>query len=323
MAHARSFATYLNLITAGAMLTGGAVFVHDAEAAAVARRATKPIRRTASAPAHASAPNETQPSVGAVPASDEGPGGALAGRRNRETEPRARPRRADDPPNSGRASDTPKQGAQGAPAKATSDPGAASKASAQETARAQQAAPIPSSTTSRAADARATVAKSPAEAPSIVKSTAEKFAAEPASDGTDATRPSADPAGPGARRELSPASGVASARPAVVSLEGLVFDGGDVPRAAAALDRMKGSLARCASTETALTKNEGTIDLKFLVRAPGRAEGVDVDKARGLSGDVVKCMTSVLARSYIGAPSDDPVGVAITVRVRRPEPANN
>jgi hypothetical protein len=75
--------------------------------------------------------------------------------------------------------------------------------------------------------------------------------------------------------------------------------------------------------EGALTKNEGTIDLRFLVRAPGRAEGVDVDKARGLSGDVVRCMASALARSYVGVPSDEPVGVAITVHVRRPDAANN
>jgi hypothetical protein len=102
-----------------------------------------------------------------------------------------------------------------------------------------------------------------------------------------------------------------------------VFDGGDVPRAAAALERMKGALGRCAAAENALTKNEASIDLRFLVRAPGRAEGVGAEKARGVSGDVVRCMTSVLARSYIGAPSDDPVGVGLTVRVRRPEAAGN
>jgi hypothetical protein len=102
-----------------------------------------------------------------------------------------------------------------------------------------------------------------------------------------------------------------------------VFDGGDVPRAAAALERMKGAFARCATIENALTKNEASIDLRFLVRAPGRAEGVDVAKAHGVSADVVRCMTSVLARSYVGAPSDEPVGVAVTVRVRRPEAAND
>ncbi|MET0593081.1 MAG: hypothetical protein ABW133_10300, partial [Polyangiaceae bacterium] len=65
------------------------------------------------------------------------------------------------------------------------------------------------------------------------------------------------------------------------------------------------------------TKNEASIDLRFLVRAPGKAEGVGAEKVRGVSGDVVRCMTSVLARSYIGAPSDDPVGVGVTVRVRK------
>ena len=59
MARARFFAAYLNLIIAGAMFIGSAVFAHDAEAAVAARRATKPIRRTASAPPHVSATNAT------------------------------------------------------------------------------------------------------------------------------------------------------------------------------------------------------------------------------------------------------------------------
>ena len=87
---------------------------------------------------------------------------------------------------------------------------------------------------------------------------------------------------------------------------------------------MKGPLSRGARpSKLRSRKTKRTIDLRFFVRAPGRAEGVDVDKVRGVSGDVVRCMTSVLARSYIGAPSDDPVGVAMTVRVRRPEAASN
>jgi hypothetical protein len=170
----------------------------------------------------------------------------------------------------------------------------------------------------RTADVRVIGAKAPNETPpSTAKSAAEKPLTDALTgDAADATRPM-DAVAPSARRE--PASPIAStaARPVVVVLEGPAFDGGDVPRAAAALDRMKGAFTKCASVENALTKSEASIDLRFLVRAPGRAEGVDVDKARGVSADVVRCMTSVLARSYVGVPSDDPVGVAVTVRVRK------
>jgi hypothetical protein len=341
MPYARFFAACFSLSTVGAMLLGGTVFLCDAAALAAPRRATKPIRRTASAPTNAGGQNDATPSSGAAPsedalsaqptsgatraapshpvsAADERPREVLSGT-SRERGPRARARRLTEPPNSGRDGDTPRESA---PVKATQDAGAATKGSLPEPARAPQTStnpPSPWSAAVRSADARSSAAKGPAESPPSLKSTAEKFAPEP---DVESSRASFDP-GTNVRRELSPASAAASARPVVVSLDGPVFDGGDVPRAAAALDRMKPSFTRCASTENALTKNEASIDLRFLVRAPGRAEGVDVDKARGLSGDVVRCMTSVLARSYVGAPSDDPVGVAITVRVKRPEPANN
>jgi hypothetical protein len=167
-------------------------------------------------------------------------------------------------------------------------------------------------------------AKAPIDLPTTQKSTAEKFAGEtgngeavdPARSGLDLpanARAVASPLGVSASSSTTAGAG----RPAVVTLEGPVFDSGEVPRAAASLERLKTAFARCAAAENALTKNEASVDLRFLVRAPGRAEGVGADKARGLSADVVRCMTTVLARSYIGAPSDDPVGVAVTVRVRK------
>jgi hypothetical protein len=309
MPYARRFAAYLNLTTAGALLAGGLSFMHEADAIAAARRAPKQIRRTASAPSSASVPNHAAPSTGApndaaapaqpaigatgatpnsgVPAVDQRPKDALSGRRNRDASVRARSPRLDNPPSNGAANDPSRDNAPGkTPAQAT----ATTKTLAAEMARAPEGS---SSQPTRPSDVRPSAAKAPAPAPSNLKSTAEKFGAEPAADGATV------------------------ARSVVVNLEGPIFDGGDVPRAAAALDRMKSSFARCAAGETALMKSEGSVDVKFLVRAPGRAEGVDVDKARGVSGDVVRCMTAVLARSYVGVPSDDPVGVAITVRVRK------
>jgi hypothetical protein len=327
MLRSRIFAPCVNLSIAAAIFAVGPLT--DA-AAAAARRAAKPVRRTASAPNNAglSSPmsasaagaasdgatpsNDSAAATSAVAADDRQKEGAAA-RRNRESDARERERRVKEPPPGGaRDSDAPRDGVQAK---------GADKASPPDPARASPGPSGPSAARS-AANVRAAAAKAPADAPSVAKSTSEKFASDRMSESADSSRASVEASGSNARRDPSQTT-ASSGRPIVVNMEGPFFDGGDVPRAAAALDRMKASFGRCVAGDGALTKNEGTVDLRFLVRAPGRAEGVDVDKVRGLSVDVVRCMTSVLARSYVGAPSDDPVGVAITLRVRRPEAGNN
>jgi hypothetical protein len=101
-----------------------------------------------------------------------------------------------------------------------------------------------------------------------------------------------------------------------VAIEGLTFDSGDVPRAPAALDRIKKDFAKCAA-EAGTLKGEGTIELRFLVRAPGRAEGVDVAQSRGMSSDIVRCVASSLAGRPVGAPTSDPVAVSVTIRLKQ------
>jgi hypothetical protein len=110
-----------------------------------------------------------------------------------------------------------------------------------------------------------------------------------------------------------------------VAIEGLTFESGDVPRAPAALDRIKKDFAKCAEQFAGGPKaapsntSEPTIDLRFLVRAPGRAEGVDVVQSRGMSSDIVRCVASSLAGRPVGAPTSDPVAVSLTVRLKQDE----
>jgi hypothetical protein len=103
-----------------------------------------------------------------------------------------------------------------------------------------------------------------------------------------------------------------------VAIEGLTFDSGDVPRAPAALDRIKKDFGKCVA-EDAKIKGDATIELRFLVRAPGRAEGVDVVQSRGMSSDIVRCVVSSLAGRPVGAPTSDPVAVSLTVRFKQDE----
>jgi hypothetical protein len=102
-----------------------------------------------------------------------------------------------------------------------------------------------------------------------------------------------------------------------IAIEALTFDSGDVPRAPAALERIKKDFAKCGIDAL---KGEGTIDLRFLVRAPGRAEGVDVVQSRGMSSDIVRCVASSLAGRPVGAPTNDPVAVSLTVRFKQDAP---
>ncbi len=101
-----------------------------------------------------------------------------------------------------------------------------------------------------------------------------------------------------------------------ISVEGPVFENGEVPRAAAALDRMKKDFAHCVTTEPSSLRSDAALQVRFLVRAPGRAEGVDVVQSRGVSADIVRCVTSHLSGRLVGTPSSDPVACTVTLRFK-------
>jgi hypothetical protein len=118
------------------------------------------------------------------------------------------------------------------------------------------------------------------------------------------------------------ADGAAPLRAASITVDSLEFENGDVPRAQAALERFaRKDVSRCAVDHDwraggRRSESDAHIDLRFLVRAPGRAEGIDVSGARGLSAGLVQCITSALSNRLIGAPSADPVAVKVRFRFR-------
>jgi hypothetical protein len=144
------------------------------------------------------------------------------------------------------------------------------------------------------------------------------FDTPPGDAGADASGDASSDAAPALRADAAAESGAIPLTGAVsASIEGITFDGGEVPRVPAALERLKKEFIRCASVERGLTKGEPSIELRFLVRAPGKAEGVDVGDARGVSADVARCARAALAGRAVGAPSSDPVGVSFSVRFKR------
>jgi hypothetical protein len=141
----------------------------------------------------------------------------------------------------------------------------------------------------------------------------EEVAAQP-----DAAVPRADAAASASIDAAGDAGADAGGR-ATVKVASVTFEAGEVPRAERVLDRLaKKELAACVSGPREGRPGQvAQVTLSFLVRARGRAEGVEVDKVRGVSAEAARCMAQVLARRAVGAPSSDPVGVKVVFDVSR------
>jgi hypothetical protein len=148
-----------------------------------------------------------------------------------------------------------------------------------------------------------------------------KKAAKKARDGIASATPAALRTAQGGAIEAARVASIENSETAhtpgvSATIDNLTFQNGDVPHARAALERIKKDFAKCAATEPGPAN--GTAEFRFIVRAPGRAEGVDVARVRGVSANIVRCATSALTLRSVGAPSADPVGVTLNVRFGNP-----
>ena len=92
-----------------------------------------------------------------------------------------------------------------------------------------------------------------------------------------------------------------------------------MPRADKALGKLAGDIAKCVGDHGGLSGDAGSLKVQFLVRARGRAEGVEVTGARGVSAEASACVRVLLKDKAIGAPTADPVGVTVTVTLKAPK----
>jgi hypothetical protein len=105
--------------------------------------------------------------------------------------------------------------------------------------------------------------------------------------------------------------------PPVVTVGAPKFEGGEVPKAEKFLNAQLEGIAKCVATNGGLEGKKGTVKLSFLVRARGRAEGVDIASAKGINDDAASCIRVLLKNKAVGAPSADPVGVTVTFTLER------
>jgi hypothetical protein len=104
--------------------------------------------------------------------------------------------------------------------------------------------------------------------------------------------------------------------PPLVEIGTAKFESGEVPKADKALGKLAGDIARCVADHGGLAGDAGGFKVQFLVRARGRAEGVEVTGQKGVSAEATACVRLLLKNKAIGAPTADPVGVTFTVSLK-------
>lgn len=110
------------------------------------------------------------------------------------------------------------------------------------------------------------------------------------------------------------------AAPPLVTIGAPSFQNGRVTKVERSLGRAEREIARCVAEHGGLSGATGSLKVQFLVRSRGRAEGVEVLAAKGVSSEAASCVRVLLKNKAIGAPSADPVGVTVTISFKAPKP---
>ncbi|MBX3184511.1 MAG: hypothetical protein KIT72_02555 [Polyangiaceae bacterium] len=108
--------------------------------------------------------------------------------------------------------------------------------------------------------------------------------------------------------------------PVSVTFRELKVDEGKLPEAVKRLSTVSQRLNACVETNGGLTREVGELDLRFLVRERGRAEGVEVKRHQGLSLAAGRCVADVIDRRLVGLPSVPVTGANLILEFR-PAPA--
>lgn len=140
----------------------------------------------------------------------------------------------------------------------------------------------------------------------------------PPVNGGDAGSPDGGPANGGAADAGPPEAGlpVVPAAPPVVEIGEPAYENGDVPRVPKLLKGITSKISSCIADNGGLAGSTGSIKVQFLVRSRGRAEGVEVLSAKGISDAASGCVRLLLKNKAVGSPSADPVGVTVTFSLK-------
>ncbi len=101
------------------------------------------------------------------------------------------------------------------------------------------------------------------------------------------------------------------------NLTSVVVDQGKLPAAVKKLREANDRFAECIQKHGGLTAARGEVQVRFLVRVRGRAEGVSVQKRTGVSADAAQCVAHVVDRRWVGEPEAPLVGATAVVRFEK------
>ena len=121
---------------------------------------------------------------------------------------------------------------------------------------------------------------------------------------------------PAGTSDAAPAPSSANER-LVVTVGPVQAEHGQLPQAVSKLKRAEDRFLACVRDNGGLTRKEGEVHVRFLVRERGRAEGVSVAKRRSLSAAAAKCVADVVDRRSVGLPEAPLVAATLVVKFER------
>jgi len=71
---------------------------------------------------------------------------------------------------------------------------------------------------------------------------------------------------------------------------------------------------KCVKDNGGLSEKEGEVQVRFLLRQRGRAEGVSVAKRSGVSAEAARCISDIVDRRYVGVPEAPIVGATVVIK---------
>jgi hypothetical protein len=71
---------------------------------------------------------------------------------------------------------------------------------------------------------------------------------------------------------------------------------------------------KCVNDNGGLKEASGEVQVRFMLRQRGRAEGVSVAKRSGVSAEAARCVSEVVDRRYVGVPAEPIVGATVVIK---------
>jgi len=148
--------------------------------------------------------------------------------------------------------------------------------------------------------------------PAAAASTSAPPAVAPASSANPPPAPGDEPADADAGAPAVVPSPAASNEKLDITVGPVAADVGTlgIGKLGAARDRY----LKCVSDNGGLKDPSGEVQVRFMLRARGRAEGVSVAKRSGVSAEAARCVSEVVDRRYVGVPAEPMVGATVVIK---------